>query len=226
MARASRRAGRKSAKAATAAGAATADPRERVIDAFMALVAEPGPYAVELADIAGRAGITLAELRDLYPGRLAILADFSKRIDRQVLAGGVAAGTDEEARDRLFDVMMRRFDALAPHKEAIRRVARAARSDPGLACVLHRMARRAQTWNLAAAGVHKEGALRLVAAEGMVLVYAETMRTWLDDDDPDLGRTMATLDRALRRGEQAMRFVAAACALVPRFAGRLRRAGA
>ena len=110
MARAPKRTGRKSAKAAAAA---TADPRERLVDAFMALLAEHDPHKVELVDIAGRAGVTLAELRDLYPGKLAILADFSKRIDRQVLAGGVAAGPDEEARDRLFDVMMRRFDALA-----------------------------------------------------------------------------------------------------------------
>jgi AcrR family transcriptional regulator len=228
MAKAPRRTGRKTARAAaaTTAGAASADPRERVVDAFMALVAEHGLDKVELADIAGRAGITLAELRGLYPGRLAILADFSRRIDRAVLAGGVAAGSDEEARDRLFDVMMRRFDALAPYKEAIRRVARAARCDPALASALHGIALGAQKWNLAAAGVHKAGALRLVAAEGMVLVYAETMRTWLDDDDPDLGRTMAALDRALRRGEQAMRVIAAACSLVPRFAGRLRRAGA
>ena len=222
MARGPKRTRAKAAKAA--ATAETADPRDRVVDAFMALVAEHGLHAVELADIAGRAGITLAELRGLYPGRLAILADFSKRIDRQVLAGGVAAGPEEEVRDRLFDVMMRRFDALAPYKEAIRRIARAARCDPALASALHAIALGAQKWNLAAAGVHRAGALRLVAAEGMVLVYAEAMRTWLDDDDPDLGRTMAALDRALRRGEQAMRFVSAACALVPRFAGRLRRA--
>ncbi|KAB2864417.1 MAG: TetR/AcrR family transcriptional regulator, partial [Bauldia sp.] len=56
-----------------------------------------------------------------------------------------------------------------------------------------------------------------------VLVYAEAMRTWLDDDAPDLARTMAALDRALRRGERAMQMVSNLCCLLPRFADRARR---
>ena len=49
------------------------------------------------------------------------------------------------------------------------------------------------------------------------------MRTWLGDDDPDLGATMATLDRALRRGERGMRMLSDLCALLPRMAERGRR---
>ncbi|MBZ0229421.1 MAG: TetR/AcrR family transcriptional regulator [Bauldia sp.] len=201
----------------------TRDPRERIVDAFMALLAERGPYDVGLGDIAGQAGVSLADLRELYDGKLAILADFSKRIDRQVLAQGVAQASEDGPRHRLFEVMMRRFDALGPYKPAIRRVARAARRDPGLACALHGIALGAQKWTFAAAGIHKRGALGMVAAEGAVLVYAEAMRTWLDDDAPDLARTMAALDRALRRGERAMQMVSNLCCLLPRFADRARR---
>jgi hypothetical protein len=37
-----------------------------------------------------------------------------------------------------------------------------------------------------------------------VIVLANTMETWLDDDDPVLARTMARLDRELRRGERVL----------------------
>jgi hypothetical protein len=40
--------------------------------------------------------------------------------------------------------------------------------------------------------------------QGAVLVYANTMRTWLEDNDPTLAKTMARLDRELRRGERIL----------------------
>ena len=215
---------KRSGGTARKAAPVNSDPRERVVDAFMALLAEHRFGEVGLADIAERAGVSLADLRGLHDGKLSIFADFARRIDRKVLeAGVVEASAEESARDRLFDVIMRRFDALAPYKDAVRRVAAAARCDPGLACALHAVALGSQKWTLAAAGIHKRGALRLIATEGTLLVYAEAMRTWLDDDSADLGPTMATLDRSLRRGESVMRFAGKVCCALPRMAGRFRR---
>ena len=126
-------------------------------------------------------------------------------------------------RDRLFEAEMRRFDALAPHKPALRRLARAAKCDPGLACALHALAARSQKWTLVAAGIHHGGIKGRVALEGAILVHLEAMRTWFEDDDEDAARTMATLDRALRRGERAMRVFGDICAFAPRFMERGRR---
>jgi hypothetical protein len=38
----------------------------------------------------------------------------------------------------------------------------------------------------------------------LAAIYAATFRTWLADDDPGLARTMAALDRRLRRGERTL----------------------
>jgi hypothetical protein len=57
---------------------------------------------------------------------------------------------------------------------------------------------------LAAAGVSTEGPLGHLKLQGAVIVFANTMETWLDDDDPALARTMARLDRELRRGERVL----------------------
>ena len=199
-----------------------AEPRERIIDAFMGLVGERGLVKTGLADIAEAADVSLAELRGEFPGKLAILAAFSKRIDQVVLAEGPAEG--EGARDRLFDIFMRRLDALAPYKPALRQMAKTARRSPGFAAVLGVMTRRSQRWMHAAAGVGSGGITGAIARQGSVLVFAETMRVWLDDDDPDLARTMKTLDRALGRGDRAMRVVNDVCGAVCRMAGAAREA--
>ena len=61
-----------------------------------------------------------------------------------------------------------------------------------------------QRWMLEAAGVGTgglEGGFRIA---GLATVYASVFRTWLADDDPGHARTMAALDRRLRRGERTL----------------------
>src|SRR6266545_501865 len=106
--------------------------RDKIIDAFMALLAEQRIENIEFADIANRAGVSLAQLRDAFGSTLAILAAHIKTIDRKVLAGRDEDMAEEGPRERLFDVIMRRLEALAPYKEAIRSLMRSASRNPGL----------------------------------------------------------------------------------------------
>lgn len=192
--------------------------RNRIIDAFMRLLAERRLGEIGLAEVAGEAGVSLGELREAFPGKLSILVAFSKRIDRVVLDGGPGEG--DTPRDRVFDVLMRRFDALAAHKEAIRGVARAARCDLCLAAFLDRNATLSMKWMLVAARADRPGLLGAIAVKGLLLVNAEVLRVWLDDDDPGLARTMAALDRALERGASAMDFADRICGRLRPFARR------
>ena len=53
---------------------------------------------------------------------------------------------------------------------------------------------------------------------GLGLTYASVFRTWLEDDDPGLARTMAALDRRLRRGERTLGGIEGVAAALNRFA--------
>jgi len=208
--------GQSSKSAARSPDAATAE--DRIVDAFMRLLAARSPGRIGLAEIADEAGVSLGGLRETLAGKLSMFAAFSRRIDRIVLDGGPGEG--DTPRDRVFDVLMRRFDALAPYKEAIRSVARAARRDLCLAAFLDRNATRSMNWMLVAAGADRPGMLGMVAVKGLVVVNADALRVWLDDDDPGLARTMAALDRGLERGARAMdladRICGRLCAFAPR----------
>jgi AcrR family transcriptional regulator len=185
-------------------GTASRPPREAVIEATMRLAADRPWNDIELVDIAREAGIGLADLRDLFPSKGAILGGFSRMIDRKVLEKPSDDLAGEPARERVFDVMMRRLDAMTPYKAALRRIAFAMRFDPLSLAALNQTGLNSQRYMLASAGISTEGPLGLLKVQGAVIVLANTMETWFDDDDPILARTMARLDRELRRGERVI----------------------
>ena len=85
---------------------------------------------IGFAEIARRAGVSLAELRDKYASKIEILSAHMRATDRTVLAGIDESMAEEPPRERLFDVLMRRLDTLAPHKQAIRSLRRSALCNP------------------------------------------------------------------------------------------------
>ena len=141
-------------------------------------------------------------MRDLFPSKGAILEGFTRMIDKKIIDGTTEDLAGEPARERIFDVFMRRLDAMGPYKRALRRIAYAVRSDPLSMTALNRSALNSMRYMLAAAGVPTEGPLGFVKLQGSVVAFANIMETWFDDDDPTQARTMARLDRELTRGER------------------------
>jgi hypothetical protein len=120
---------------------------------------------------------------------------------------------EEPARERLFDVLMRRLEALAPYKEATRSLMCSARRNPGLALALNAMAVRSQKWMLEAAGIGASGPKGALRAQGAALMFARVLAVWIDDDEPGLDRTMAALDRGLASAERWAGFLDDLCAI-------------
>ena len=193
----------KSARAASAHSPATpATERDKIIAALLALLAEKPFEAIGFADIAGRAGVSLAQLRGEFASTLAILAAHMKATDRAVLSEDLSDMAEEPERERLFDILMRRLEVLAPHREAIGSLLRSARRNPPLAVALNGLAVRSQQWMLTAAGISASGPRGMIRAQGLAMLFASVLRTWIHDDDPGQARTMAALDRALARGQR------------------------
>jgi AcrR family transcriptional regulator len=175
------------------------DTAARIIDAALAIAARGEWRSAGLAAIAAASGLTLLDVYEAFRSKRAILDGFRRRIDRAVLAGESAEA--ERPRDRLFDTLMRRFDALAPHKEAIRALSRDAAGDP-LAALLHGPGlARSMAWMLEASGVDSSGLRGAARTHLLVGIWVSAMRVWLADDTPDMVKTMAALDRRLRNTE-------------------------
>ena len=175
---------------------------DRIIDAALALVATEGWRQVSLAAIAAAAGLPILQVYRIFRSKQAILAALYRRVDAIVLAEPPAAEADERPRDRLFDLLMRRFDALQPYKPALDVLRRELPHDPPTALCAGVSLLRSMRWMLEAADIPTSGMRGAVAVKLATAAYLSAMRVWQRDDSPDLARTMASLDARLRRIER------------------------
>jgi ubiquinone biosynthesis protein COQ9 len=164
------------------------------------LAAEQGWRSVSIAAAAHAAELPLARARARFPGRAALLLRFGRLADQAALAEPSLEGP---ARDRLFDLLMRRIDALQEHRAGVLALLRALPGDPPAALLLALATRRSMRWMLQAAGIPTRGAAGELRVKGMFAVWLWTIRAWRADETEDLSTTMAALDAALRRAESA-----------------------
>ena len=206
-----RKAARSSAAAKPAAPAAAGSEREKIIAAFLALLAEKPIEQIGFAEIAKAARVSLGQVRGEFAATLAIFAAHIKATDRAVLAEDLSDMAEEPPRERLFDVLMRRLEVLAPHRAAVRSLLRSARRNPPLALALNGLAVRSQQWMLTAAEINAAGPRGMIRAQGLALLFGSVLGTWVRDEDPGLARTMAALDRASARGQRFAGFLDDLC---------------
>ena len=205
MATRRRRAAARSARAgtsATGAGGRIGD-EDRIVDAALRLIAEKGWRLTTLADIAAAAGLGLAATLPRFPTKIHVLAAFQRRLDRATLA--TPAEADASVRDRLFELFMRRFDALQKQRGAVARLARELPRDPCAALGLAPGACGGVRAIAEIAGVDTAPPFGLLRLKALALVYGYAMRSFLADESPDLSRTMKALDVALARAETLAR---------------------
>jgi AcrR family transcriptional regulator len=202
MARKPQRSARSGPKQTPVLPPPTGTDRDKIIAAFMALLAEKRFEEIGFGEIAARSGLTLANCRGEFSSTLAIYAAHMKDLDRKVLASAGGDMAEEPPRERLFDVLMRRIETMAPYREATRSLLKSVACNPGLALALNGLAVRSQQWMLTAADIDAAGPRGAIRAQGLAMLYASVLRTWVNDDDEGMARTMAALDRALARGQR------------------------
>jgi ubiquinone biosynthesis protein COQ9 len=98
---------------------------------------------------------------------------------------------------------MHRFDALQSNRAGVLALLHSLPSDPATALLLGAATSKSMGWMLQAAGVKTSGFPGLLATKGLVAVWLFALNAWQRDDTADLSTTMAALDRAMSRAEQA-----------------------
>ena len=191
---AAKRAGGGKARGKAASGS-PAGARDRMVDAALLLAERQGWRRTGMAEIAAEAGLSLAEAYAACRAKPALLAEFHRRIDRAALAEGSDAA--EPTRDRLFDLLMRRFDALAPYRAGLRAILRDSFGDPAALLAVPALL-CSMGWMLEAAGISAAGWQGRLRRHVLAGAYLSVFRAFLEDDSADLARTMAALDRRLR----------------------------
>src|SRR5262245_42711530 len=108
-------------------------PKGRIIAAAFECAAGKPWGDITLLDIAEAAKLPLTEVRDAFAGKSDILAAFLRVVDDDVLKRIPKAAGEQDRRDVLFDVVMTRFDVLAPYKAALKSIHASGPADASLA---------------------------------------------------------------------------------------------
>ena len=173
-----------------------------LVDAFIHLLARRGWSGFDVVDLARESGLSLAQLRRHFPTRLDCLAACFERLDTQMLQARDTGDADDPPRERLAEQLLARIDAMEPARPAMAQLLKAVRRDPLLAMQVNRLAVRSQGWILARAGIRLPGVAGHIVAQGLTLEFVRVLEIWLNDESEDRMRTLAALDKGLRRGEK------------------------
>jgi len=185
--------------------------RSKAVQAALDLAKDRSWGDIGLTDIAQAAGLSLADLRREFTCKTDILRAFQAELDAAVLAKPRAAGGTSTPRDRVFDIVMARFEAMQPYKPALKRISSYLCCRPGEATTLLCSSLASQYWMLEGAGAKLDGPGGVVRVTGLAAIYGKVFRVWLEDDTPSLDKTMAALDKRLGRGERMLSGVEGLC---------------
>ena len=185
-----------------------ADPTKKIITATLKLAAAKPWREISMEDIAEAAKIKLDDLNKTFSSKLAILNAFNRQIDDQTAKSFGEVSPDETTRDQLFEIMMSRFDALQPHKKAIKSILReTVPYDPIASICGLRTVMRSMGSALDLTGIRVRTPIGCLKAKALAAIYLRAFKTWLGDDSADMAKTMALIDDGLAKAENLAKIV-------------------
>jgi AcrR family transcriptional regulator len=173
------------------------DPAAALRAALLHLIATQGWRDLSLAEIAEHAGLDMAAAHGIYATKAAILLGLARANDEDILVSLKSDPLDGSAKDRLFDLMMRRFDRLQQNRDAYLTLLRELPQTPFEAACLTKQMRRSLALTLETAGISASGLKGLVRLQGLIGIYLAGLHAWRRDDSADLAKTMAEIDKRL-----------------------------
>jgi hypothetical protein len=141
-------------------------------------------------------------LPQLYGASLGEAVDCVEEAFDRAIADKAELNSDQSVRDRLFELIMSRFEAMEPHRAAVLAMEAGADRDPTLMAAQHQRHVRCARWVLALAGLEADGMTGQARAQGLGVIIGQARAAWRGDDAGDYAKTMASLDRNLRRAEE------------------------
>ena len=169
------------------------------LDTALLMIETSGWRAFTLPELARELDVPLSEVYARFGCRTAVLNALGKRLDAKMLSFNASEFDDLSTRDRLFELLMRRFDAMRPYKAVLENLSRDARGDLEAAGVGFGNLSRAVVELVDAAGIR--GGAALLARHAVGLLYLRVLRVWMKDEDPEQAKTLAELDKGLARME-------------------------
>lgn len=188
------------AKKAQSAGNTT-KIRTSILSAALDVAATHAWEFVAMKQIADSAGLDIDDVTARFPTKADITAAIIDDLDTQVEE--VFPDIDEDApmRDRLFDVLMERIELANRNRAAHISFFKSFGWTKNATCQDITLLKSSMSRMAKCAGLETDGLFGGFYLAGLSVAYLWVLLTWINDTSPDLGKTMAELDRTLGRAE-------------------------
>lgn len=175
---------------------------DRICFAALKISADEGWREVQIPRLAEELGEPVGEIVSTYPTPSRVADALLHRLDDIVLRQVDVIDTSDSPRDRLFEVLMMRFDALQDARAGYAALIKYRLCQPSFVIQRAPSMIHSMKMILAASDIQAEGFLGVARAHALAVAYVGVLQTWLKDDSHDLSATMSDLDKALERLEQ------------------------
>lgn len=169
-------------------------PDAAMLELAIARIETVGWTGYSVFDLEVDEDVPVAQLLEAVGDRRAIIKTLGRHGDAAMLAVDLEDLQDMTPRERVFELIMRRLDALAFARPVLRDLSRDRQPDVALVALgsLAVLVRRLS--QVAGLPATAEGAWTAVQ---LGRVYVQTGRIWLDDVSDDKAATLAELDKRL-----------------------------
>ena len=177
--------------------------KQKVFKALMELVSDAGWSNFTLDALARNQEIEELELEKLFSDKVSLLQAFADFIDEQTLANLDSDIFDPEIpiRERLLEIMLVRFDVLAPYKDGVCELLKVTGKDPKMFVVAAKAIKISMRSSLETVGVSTRGIKGNIKIKGLAVVFLFGMRTWAKEEGRDITATTRILDDRLKWAE-------------------------
>lgn len=175
------------------------------VDAALSLAATQPWSQVTMLDIARAADCELADLFALFDHKEDILATYGRQVDVELARR--MGPQDGEIKDRLFDILMERFEILNENRAAVLSILHAMGREPKQILYSGSFLCRSMGKVLDIAGTSPGGWCGMVRVAGLSAIFGRVLMVWKMDESPDMPKTMAALDKSLSQAGQVARWL-------------------
>ena len=147
--------------------------------------------------------IPLNFLKTNYKCKYTVIEKFSQMIDRQVESNIRADDLmDSSIKDKLFELIMLRFDELESFKKALKNIFLSTKKNPLLISIISKNLLNSFDFYLEVSNSYQNSPTDIFKKNFLLLIYSLVFETWLNDNSEDLSKTMSQLDKYLSIAEQ------------------------
>lgn len=174
---------------------------KKICVAALRLAAERSWQSITLEQIAKAAKVS--STTKVFADKNQILAAIVSYISDETVAAAGKPSVKSSPHDRLFDMMMTRFEILQKYRAGILNITEDLKRDPKAICSLLPAEAEAMRMMLMTAGLEQPQTQEVVSVAGLLVIYGLVLCIWQKDESRDLSKTMPALDRHLKRAGKA-----------------------